>query len=57
MFCNRDKIFYNGIPTNCFEVEMENESFTFVGSRCRRNLNFLFLALLFHRIGGFHVTS
>ena len=44
-----DKAFCQGIPTNCFEVKMESQAFTVVGSRCRRKRHFVSFALWFSR--------
>ena len=37
-----DKVFYHGIPMNGFEVKIENERLTFVGSRCPETIFFFF---------------
>lgn len=44
-----DKVFYQGITTHGFEVKMESEGSTVVGSRCRRKLHFASFALLFSK--------
>lgn len=41
MLGHMEEVFYNKIPTKGFGVKIENELFTAVGSRCRRNLKFI----------------
>lgn len=42
MMCKVDAVFFNGITAKGFdEVKIENERFTVVSPRCRRNLNTL----------------
>ena len=42
-----DKVFSSRIPTNRCEINIGNEKFTVVGSRCRRNLILLLLFFFF----------